>query len=355
MKLLDRYLQTSILQSAAIVGLAVAALVIVAGFVSESSSLGEGHFGVLQLLMQVFLELPGRLVLVLPVIVLLGSLLALGGLAAGSELIVIRTSGVSVIRLAWSVARAGLILAAIAVLFAEVLAPMGLRLGDSLHEQAKYGRTLLESGGKDVWLREENDVVRIGHVISTKRLLDVSIYKLGHAGKLQAIVNANAARYRHGNWQLHGVVSTHVSTDGVQVDKQKIKPWAVHLQPDVLKSSIIDPEELSSRGLYQYIQYLDANDVSDTKYRIALWRNLMLPFTVFVLTLLALPFSFGSLRSAGAGQRLFIGGLVGLLFFMLNQISVSTGVVYGLPPWLAAALPTMALAVALCLWLYRSR
>ena len=72
-----------------------------------------------------------------------------------------------------------------------------------------------------------------------------------------------------------------------------------------------------------------------------------------MLVVFALPFAFGSLRSAGAGQRLFVGGLVGLIFFLVNEIVAATGPVYGVAPWLAASLPTALLAVGTFIWMRR--
>ena len=125
------------------------------------------------------------------------------------------------------------------------------------------------------------------------------------------------------------------------------------LVDDVLELAVIEPSELSSAGLWRYINYLDRNQINAEDYRLALWRNIVNPITVWVLVVFALPFAFGSLRSAGAGQRLFVGGLVGLIFFLVNEIVAATGPVYGVAPWLAASLPTALLAVGTFIWMRR--
>jgi len=127
----------------------------------------------------------------------------------------------------------------------------------------------------------------------------------------------------------------------------------IPIDPKILALAVVQPDELSSVGLWQYIGYLDANNINAADYKLALWRNIVAPFTVWTLVVFALPFAFGSLRSASAGQRLFVGGLIGLLFFLNNEIIASTGPVYGVPPWIAASLPTVLLAIGTGWWLRR--
>ncbi len=66
-------------------------------------------------------------------------------------------------------------------------------------------------------------------------------------------------------------------------------------------------------------------------------------FSVVVMTVLALPFVFGSLRAAGAGARLLVGVLIGLGYFLATRTLVSSGQVFDLNPVLVAWLPTVTL------------
>ncbi len=74
-------------------------------------------------------------------------------------------------------------------------------------------------------------------------------------------------------------------------------------------------------------------------------RKLAAPITVIVMMLVAVPFVIGSLRQSGAGQRLFIGVLFGVGFYLVNEVTSSTGLIYGLSPVVTAFLPTAAVAV----------
>lgn len=352
MKIIDRYLQTSIVQAAAVVAAVAAALAMVSSFIGEADDIGEGSYSLARVMQYVLLSLPDHLHLVFPLVALLGSLMALGALAAGSELIVIRATGVSAARLAWSVGRTGLLLALISVLLGEVLGPRGVELGEKLQDTAKHGETV-QKIGDGLWLRDGKRFVRIKGTLAEDTLVDILVYAQDDDGQLLSVLSAERARYRNQQWQLQNIRISRFSDAGVKVQTHDAQPWDVRIRPEVLQLAVVKPDELSSIGLYRYINYLNSNDVAADDYKLAFWRNLVAPLTVLVFTIFALPFAFGSLRSAGGGQRLFAGGLVGMVFYMFNEITAAGGVIYGLPAWLAAALPTLILALITFMWIRR--
>lgn len=352
MKILDRHVQNAVLQATAMVALVVTALAMVSTFISEADELGEGHYTLAKIVQYVVLSTPDNVHVVFPVVALLGALLGLGGLAAGSELVVIRATGVSVARLAVSAARTGLILAVVSLLIGEVLGPRGVSLGKHLQETAKHGETVQEIGD-GLWLRDGSSYIRIRGILAQDTMAGILVYTTAANGSLSSVLHAKRAHYEDAEWQFQDVAISRFSDHGVKVEHLSAMPWNVQINPRILQLSVIKPKELSSLGLYRYIRYLRSNGVAADDYSLAFWRNVMEPITVLVLCVFALPFCFGSLRSAGAGQRLFVGGLVGLVFYMFNEVVANAGVVYGLAPWLAASLPTSILAAATVYWIHR--
>lgn len=352
MKLIDRYIGTTVLRAAGIVAVVAVALSVVSSFLGEADNFAGGSYTVLQLIAFVLLKVPEHLHEVIPVVALLGALLGLGGLAAGSELVVVRASGVSIARLGWSVARAGLVMAVATVILSEWVAPTTARLAE--HSQIAGGERVQSIEG-GLWLREDRRTVRVDRILAEDVLSGITVYRSGAEGGLESVLRAEVARFAEGEWTLRNVRVSRFGDEQVRVQPQEQMAWDVALQPSYLRLSVTKPEELSSLGLYRYSNYLRRNDVAAGPYRLAMWRNLTGPVTVLVLTVLALPFAFGALRGAGAGQRLFVGGLAGLVFFMGNEIAISSSQVYGLPAWLAATWPTALLALAGVIWLRRMR
>ncbi|MES1945836.1 permease YjgP/YjgQ [Salinisphaera sp. C84B14] len=352
MKLIDRYISRTILVATAVVAIVVSALVALSTFIGEADNIGEGDFGIVQVIVYTLLKMPGHLYLVMPVVALLGSLLALGALAAGSELIVVRASGVSMRRLAVSVSIAGIVLALLSLTIGEYAGPGGARAADALREQARHGRAA-DTISDGLWLRQGNIVVRIDATLPGGGIDGIDVFRMSGDGRLEQALSAPSATLRDGHLVLDKPRFTRLQEDSAEIGNPETLDIDIDIDADVLDLAVIEPSELSSTGLWRYIDYLDRNQINAEDYRLALWRNIVNPITVWVLVVFALPFAFGSLRSASAGQRLFLGGLVGLIFFLVNEIVAATGPVYGVAPWLAASLPTALLAVGTFIWMRR--
>lgn len=352
MKKIDTYISRAILGSTGMVALVLVVLVMVSRFIGETDSVGQGGYGWLEMLAYVVLKTPADILLVMPVITLLGALMALGALAGGRELIVLRSAGVSMWRLVGSVSVAGVILALIAVGIGEYLGPHSTDTAEQLRYTARHG-TQAQSLPNGVWLRQDNAIVRVGGTLPGKRITDVTIYRLDKKGRLQTTLHAHRAMLDKQGMVLIKPQITRVSINGTQTPSPKRLRVNITLGTNVLKLATVDPAEQSSLELWRYINYLQANNVDASDYQLALWRNIVMPFTVWLLVVFALPFALGSLRGAGAGQRLFLGGLLGLVFYLVNEIVAASGMVYGLPPWLAASLPTLVLGAGTIYWIRR--
>lgn len=352
MTLIDRYISRNILIATAVVALVVGALVSLSIFIGEADNIGDGNFGIMRVILYMLLKLPGHLYLVLPVVALLGSLLALGALAAGSELVVIRASGVSMRRLAVSVSIAGVLLALIAIGMGEYVAPTGARTADALRDQARHGR-VADSIDDGLWLRQGSTIVRIDGTLPGGRIDGVDVFRMSGDGRLEQTLSADTGVLSDDGLKLEQPKFTRIHDDSTETGSPDEMTLDVDIDPNVLQLAVTEPGDLSTPGLWRYIDYLDRNDINAADYRLALWRNIVNPITVLVLVVFALPFAFGSLRSASAGQRLFMGGLIGLVFFLVNEIVAATGPVYGVPAWLAASLPTALLASATFVWMRR--
>lgn len=65
----------------------------------------------------------------------------------------------------------------------------------------------------------------------------------------------------------------------------------------------------------------------------------MEPFAIIVMLLLSVPFIFSSLRSTGAGQRILIGIVLGLGYYLIAQVMGRMGEVYNFSPFLSSLVP----------------
>ncbi len=346
MGILDRYIARAVISGSLVALTVFVSLILIFSFVEESGDITP-DYPALTALLHVALQAPQRAYESFPVATLIGSLMTLGGMAARSELVVMRAAGMSVLGIGRSVATAGILLALVAVALGEWVAPPAERMSLEVKARAETGQVgALSRDG--FWARDGRSFVQVGSAPSADLLEALHIYHFDDSRQLTSIVSAARARYQDDHWLLDGVVVNRFVGDDVEREARDQLAWESQLRPDVLDVVVVDPEALSMAELWTYIGYLDRNELESDRYRLAFWLKLATPLATLTMLLLTIPLAFGSLRSVGAGQRIFIGVMIGIVFFLANNLLNHLGLVYGLPPAISALLPTLVfLAIAL--------
>lgn len=341
--ILDRYLGGAVIRGALLALLVLASL---SAFFTLLAELGDlrNDYDLAKAALYVLLTLPRRVYEMFPTAVLLGGLMSLGALAANSELMVMRAAGVSVTRITLAVLQGGLVLAVIAALLGEVVAPPGEKYAQAMRSAAQTGYITLQSDN-GFWARDGDHFVQIRRVLPGAQLRDVTIYQLDDQLRVRNVTHATSGSYVDDGWRLENVRQSQIGADGVTTRRLESMQWRSLLRPGLLEVLAVKPEDLAASALTRYIAYLEENNLSSERYRLAFWVKVVTPFSALVMLLIAIPFVFGSLRSAHAGTRLLVGVLLGMGFYLANQALNQVGLVYGLPPLLSALTPTVVFAV----------
>lgn len=341
--ILSRYLARAALSGTLLVLLILVAMSTFFNMLGEISDLGKGTYDLQDAVYFVLLSVPQQAYQLFPIAVLLGGLLGLGQLAAANELMVMRTAGVSLYRLAVAVLLGGVILAAGCVALGEMLAPPAERLAKQLKIRETQNRAGVASA-QGIWLRQGDTFANIRVLTEAGDLRDIHLFALDAEGHMVRTAQAEYASQQGKVWQLHDYQATEFTADGLTTQSAATRPWPITLDRGMFELFVVDTDTLSSLDLYRYIQYLHANELAAGTYELAFWMRVITPVAVIVMLVLALPFVFGPLRSVGVGQRLVFGVLIGVIFYIINQTLTSSGQVYALPPLLVAWTPTVVLA-----------
>lgn len=348
MKILDRYLGR---QVALFTLLALAIIVFLDSFFAFIDDLGDvgiQNYTLLHSVQYVLYTMPRRVYEMLPVSALIGSLLGLGGMASSNELTAIRAAGVSIRRIVWSGLKVGLGLMAITIALGEWVAPDMERQARELKALTK-GAQLSAYTKTGFWARDGLTFIRVKEILPGAVLSRLTIYEFGDNRQLQSAIAAKTASYKDGAWHLQNVKQTRfIGIDEVKVTHITEAQWRSVLDPELLGVVVVKPENLSSSGLYTYIQYLEDNGLDSKRYQLAFWYKVFQPLSLLVMLFLAIPFVFGTLRSVSMGQRVFIGVMVGLGYSVMNNLVGHMGLVYGMNPLLSAVIPSLLmLSIAL--------
>ncbi|CAJ50616.1 LPS export ABC transporter permease LptG [Bordetella avium] len=359
MRTARRYLAREIYRSCAVVLLALLGLFTFFALVDDLDNVGE-KFSMLALLYMQALALPTRLYDLLPIGLLIGAILALAGLAQRNELVILRVSGVSgmrLMRMLWVVTIPVMIGA---TLLSEFVTPIAeIKSGEAdLTFRGKAGGGRLNSG---YWFKEPTRdggtrIINIQTLLADGQVRDVTLYELKPDLELESLSKAAKGVFTDGDLLLSDVVQTRIAPEAAQAlanAKQPPKPPAevetlaslrldTTLSPERLLARVLTPERMSAATLIDYIDYLHHNQLQADRQVVALWRKFVYPFTLLVMITIAAPIAFMQTRRGGVGAKVFIGILMGVAFFMVNQLSLNVGMLSRWPPWLTALGPNAA-------------
>jgi lipopolysaccharide export system permease protein len=338
MKILDRYIAVAVATGTLVALLIVVGLDIFFNVIAQIDNIGRENYTLMTLVQFVALITPQSMYELFPMAALLGSLMGMGGLSANSELVAMRASGLSIWRIIRSVLQVGVLMLVVAVFVGEVIAPVAERHGQQLRAAA-MNRAISFLSSRGLWVRDEDQFINARKVLSDNTLAELTIYEFDAEARLKVVTQAVEAQYQDGQWILHNVSRTEFTDDRVLVRHEEQMAWVSTLTPDLLGIVALKPENMSIRDISQFMRYLEENGLDTRQYRYAFWGRFVTPAAALVMLFISVPFVFGSLRSASAGQRVFIGMLVGFGFYLVSQVVSQIGQVFGFNPLLMMMVP----------------
>ena len=353
--LLGNYVVRTVLAYTGLVTLVLAALGVLFLFVGQQDDIGRGSYTASQAMLFVALNLPGYLFQLLPVAALIGALLGLGNLARGSELVVMRASGITTAQFCRWLGVAGILLAALMFLVGEFVAPPLGKYARQMKAFSKYSEFSF-AGSHGTWVRDGDTVISVDQQSASARYGGVQVFRFGPGRKLLSVGRAETASVGGDNrWQLQDYAETRFKDSGTEADRVPQEEVHSTLSPEFLGLAVVEPDAMGLRDLMSYVDHLQRNDLDPTRFQIAFWARIARMTALALVVILALPFALGPMRSSGQGARTVIGILIGAGFVLLSQTVESGGQLFGLPPWLVGWITTAGLAALTSVLLWRTR
>ncbi len=375
MRTARKYLGTEIYRSTVAVLVALVGLFTFFALIDELDSISD-QFPLLSLLYLQVLQLPTRLYDLLPIGLLIGSVLALASLAQRNELVILRVSGVSSISLLLMLWTITIPLMVGAFVLSEFVTPRAELMTSeaSLKYLGKASGGQMNSGH---WFREPDEegnirTINIARLRDQGSVEDIRIITYNATeSRFISLDHAKTGHFSKNTLTLTDVVHITSLIDAKSALADPNKPVAdvarrsvlptleltTTLTPNRLLAGQMQPDRMSTVSLLDYISYLEENKLQTNRQVVALWRKLSYPFTLLVMITIAAPIGFMQTRKGGVGGKVFLGILLGVAFYMINQLALNVGMLKNLPPWLTALMPnTIAMLIAmLALYLMEAR
>ena len=352
MKTIDRHIGSSFLRS---FGLVVVILVVLFTFLELLSQLddaGKGNYQVRDVFLFIGLTLPRRMLDLMPISALLGSVVALGLLADHGELLAMQAGGISVQRICWSMFATGTVLIILTALLAEMVVPPLDQLARKKRARAISGSefTLTKQG---FWSRRGSTYIHVGKAHPGGFANDLDIFEADEKGRLKTYTYAREANIRNKDeWVLKDITRKTFTDAGIKTTRMSGLTIDSFLSTQQIGFFEMPADSLSSSDLYRYAEAMRENGQNADRYRLSLWRKLSVPLSTGAMVLLSLTFIFGFTRRITAGKRIMIGSFVGVVFYSADQVIVHLGLLLSLSPMITAMTPVVLIA-GIALWKLR--
>ena len=365
MKTIRRLIYGEVLASIAFVAVGFLALFFFFDLVDELQYLGKNAAGAVSsdantyqirhALLYVALLIPSHLYELVPISVLIGTIFVMARLAQSSEYTILRTSGLEPWRALRLLLTLGAIFVVVCFAIGDYVAPAADRAAQLL--KARYqGRITIGQTG--AWLKEKQAynsyVVNVGALSADNEMQAVRVFEFDNKGLLVSITQSAIARFgSDDSWQLENGTRTEftvrpgqASTSGARRETAKISinkiaqfRWPTGISAEMVSVAVLKPERMSTIDLFAYIRHLNANGQTAQRYEIEFWKKVFYPLSCLVMVVLALPFAYLHFRSGGIAGYVFGGVMIGISFFLLNNVFGYIGNLQNWQPWLAAAAP----------------
>lgn len=345
--ILDRYLIRGFIRIFAISLLCTTALYLIVDFFDRIDNLLKTGTPLWTSVRYFLYKLPLLISRVFGFAALFATLFSLGMLSRTQELTAIRSSGLSLRRISLPLLLLSLLICTFTFFWNEALVPIFTRKSQYIYKtevRKKQPQSLV--GTKDIWIRGEGAFISVDYFDTKKSVLEgISIYLLNRDFTLRGLIEVPWAHWNGTRWEAKGGTEWLFLPDGQMTKREVDSSLPLAETPEDFKLLAREPEEFSFFDLRKQIADLKAKGIDATEYEVDLQVKMALPLVSPLMVLLAIPFALR--HGPGGGMALSFGltMLIGFGYWLVLAFSVSLGHSGALPPWVAAWLPNLTLAL----------
>ena len=364
MKTIRRLIYGEVLAAIALVALGFLALFFFFDLVDELQHLGKSNglgragdiYQIKHALLYVTLLIPNHLYELLPISVLIGTIFVMARLAQSSEYTILRTSGLGPWRALKLLLALGAFFAVFSFAVGDYLAPVSERAAQLLKARYQGKITIGQTGA---WLKETQAdntyVVNVKELSHDNRMQGIQIFEFNKKGLIVSTTQAPTGTFSaDDSWHLLQAsraefhVPAEAGAGGKAQETAKVTRatvesfrWPTGISAEMVSVALLKPDRMATIDLFSYIRHLEANSQTAQRYEIEFWKKVFYPLSCLVMVILALPFAYLHFRAGGTVGYVFAGVMIGISFFLLNNLFGYIGNLRNWQPWLAAATPGM--------------
>lgn len=296
--------------------------------------------------------LPESLSTTFPLVVLLGSMFTFLGMSRSSELVIVRASGVSALKMLLAPTVVTIMIGLITIAaWNPILAATIRKTIEIRAEYTGQGSNQLSISRDGLWLRQtgenSNFIIHAQNSSSNGDILyGVQFHEFSTEGDLVRRIEATRAALQPGAWKLSKATQWRF-LDRNLFEVSDIRPYSEIILPtdltsDRILSSFAGPKTISIWNLPAFIEQLNASGFSSVPHEVFLQSQYANPMMLVAMMLIGAAFSLRHARFGHAGVMALVAVLSGFLLFSLKSVAESLGQAQEVPIMLSTWAPPMA-------------
>jgi len=303
------------------------------------------------------LHLPEVIVMTIPIGVLLATLLVFNRLSGDSEILAMRTSGISFYRIMVAPLLFGLFTSFVSFGLNEGIVPEANRTSKRLEFLAMY-KTELPSGQANFTFIERGKDLNIERIFfigyyEGKNLSNVIILDFTRA-HLTQIICAASGIWDNGMWTLHKgrtyVLSGDTDITRIMQFQDLVIPGLGTVQK-ALGAGKVSPKEMNMFELKNYLDVLQGSNSMSNDLLVKYYQKISQPLACLIVSLAGAPLGLLARRSR-SNLGLIYSAVVVFLYYVLQSSSGALGDAGRIAPLLAAWLPNIVIGIMGAVILY---
>lgn len=340
MGILDRYIAITWLRMLMLCLSGFVGLYLVIDLIEKIPSFLRAGGAVGDILQYFFWKFPEMISRTATFSILMATLLTLGVLSRDSEIIAMRSSGISLLKISLPMLTLGFIASILLLVNAELVLPYSYartEMIDRVKIKKKGERVAFKRN--NIWFRSNSMILQARMFEpKTKTLSGVVVWSVDSSMNPTSRVDADTAVYRDGRWFLNAASERSFLT-AVGYAPKALKTAALELSLKVEDLQVLDgdADNLSIRTLNEYAENLKRGGYEAYRYLTLMHTKIASPFAALIMVLLGIPFALRNNRSGGT-LAMGIGASVaiGFAYFVVNAVLLSYGRSGVLTPVVAA-------------------
>ncbi|HEB71125.1 MAG TPA: LPS export ABC transporter permease LptG [Nitrospirae bacterium] len=286
-------------------------------------------------------KMPMALFHVTPICVLLASVLTISDMSRNSELIAMKSVGMSMARIALPIIVAAGGISFVSFIDSEYLFTIAAKETNRIYyEEIKHQkRKGLFSQDKFWYMADDGSIWNIGLMdIKNKTIKDVGVFRFDKSGsKIVKRVTADSGKLVDGSWILENYVERDFTSGGQFTERV----WPRRSLPedsikfDDLNKVKLNPEEMNLAQIQKYIENIKSKGYDATRYVAEMHAKIGFPLITLVMPLLAIPLGARSSRSGGILIGIGVSVVIGVTFWFTFSMGLAFGKAGRLPPYLS--------------------